>query len=407
MADAARLDRYADLIVRVGANVQKGQLVSVRAQPEHAPLVRALARRLYEVGARYIDANYLDDHVRHALVEFGPEESLTWTPPPHLTRIDRLVEEEGAHIAISGDPHPGLFDDLDPERAGRARMIDLGRRHLEMVTSGRVNWTIAALPTEGWAAQIFGEPDVERLWKAVEYTVRLDEPDPVAAWREHTRRLVSRARALSERKFDAIRFTGPGTDLTVGLVPGARWEAARFTTVSGREHIPNMPTEEVYTCPDFRRTEGVVTSTRPLKLAAGPVVQGLRIRFEGGRAVEVSAEKGGEAVQAQVSSDEGAAQLGEIALVDGESRVGKTDLVFYNTLFDENAACHIAYGDAVVQGIEGGLRLSPEERRVRGINSSSIHTDFMIGGPEVDVDGIDPGGAAVPLLRNDVWQLGE
>jgi aminopeptidase len=399
------LQRYAALVVQVGANVAPGQLVAVRGFAEHAPLMRAIAREAYTAGARYVDPYYVDDHFRHALIELGVEDAWTWTPPWLTDRLDRITAKRGAHISITGDPTPGLFDDLDPAKVGQARALDLSRSHLNMVGSGEVNWTIASWPTEGWAQEIFGEPDVERLWTAIAHTVRLDYDDPVAAWREHMDRLDARASGLNERRFEAIRFRGPGTDLTVGLLADADWEAARADTTWGREHIPNMPTEEVYTCPDWRRVEGVVTATKPLNLLGGPVVRDLRIRFEGGRAVEVDATSGAEAVRAHMESDEGATRLGEIALVDGTSRVGETDILFLNTLFDENATCHIAYGDAVVHGVEGGEALSEDEKLSRGINVSTIHTDFMIGGPEVDVDGIEAGGGDVPIIRDNDWRL--
>jgi aminopeptidase len=263
-------------------------------------------------------------------------------------------------------------------------------------TTGKVNWAIAAYPTEGWARTVFGEPDAERLWDAIAHAVRLDEPDPVAAWQAHVERLKARARALDERRFDTIRFRGPGTDLTVGLQPGAKWLSAGATTNWGLFHVVNMPTEEVFTTPDYRRTEGVVRSTRPL-VAQGKIVEGLEVRFEGGRAVSVEAERGADVVREQMAQDAGAKTLGEVALVDGTSRVGQTGLTFFNTLFDENATCHIAYGMGLPYAFAG----EPDE----GSNVCNIHIDFMVGGPELEVDAVLADGSEVPLIRNEEWQL--
>jgi aminopeptidase len=398
MIEQERLTRLAQLAVSVGANVQPGQLVVVTGTVEHTPLIREIARAAYRAGARQVEPVYQDRHFTRAQIELGPEESLGETAPWLLAMMKTLSSQNGAYIQVTADAEPNIFADLDGKKVGKSRPREFMAEWGRVISERSVNWTIVAAPSAGWATQVFGKPDVDALWQAVEKAVRLDREDPVAAWQEHVARLKTTANALTQRHFDSLRYRGPGTDFTVGLLPSSRWVAGDSETSFGVKHIVNLPTEEVFTTPDCRRAEGKLRSTLPLDLR-GTVVRDLEFEFREGRVTGVKASAGAEAVRAQLEIDANANRLGEVSLVDGSSEVGKLGLTFYTTLFDENATCHIAYGAGFSYCIED------EADRAAGMNLSAIHTDFMVGGPEVEVDGKERGGAWVPILRNNEFQI--
>ena len=398
MEQSEPLRRLARLAVSVGANVQPGQLVVVCCLVEHAPLAREIAVAAYQAGARLVEPVYQDRHFLRALIELGPEASLTEAGPWYVAMLESLVAEKGACIWISGDPEPELLADLDGDRVGRAQPRAFRNAWSRVVNDQLASWTIVPFPNAGWAQQVFGSPDVDALWNAVEKALRLDRPDPVAAWSAHFARLDRIAGALTERRFDALHYLGPGTDFTVGLLPSSRWMSASFRTAFGQTHVPNLPTEEVFTTPDCRQAEGTLRSTRPLQLG-GTVVRNLEFELRDGRIVDVRATSGADVVRAQLAADENAVRLGEVALVDGSSEVGKLGLTFCNTLFDENATCHIAYGHGLPFCIEN------DADRAAGMNASTQHTDFMVGGPEVEVVGIERSGAKVPILLGNEFQI--
>ena len=404
MTAAERLDAYARLAVEVGANVQAGQVLDVLAHPEHAPLVRAVARAAYRAGASYVTVEWRDPGMRRALAEHGPDAFLDWSPPWEIEKLDWLEENRGAILAIAGDPDPHALEGADAARVARTIRRDYVARSLRSDDARAVNWSIVAYPTPGWAERVFGEPDVERLWELVGRAVRLDERDPVGAWNDHVTMLSDRARRLDERRFDAVRFRGPGTDLVVGLSPRSRWKGAVEETSYGLQHVVNLPTEEVFTTPDRRRTEGTIRCTRPVALP-GKVAENVELGFREGRLVDVRATTGAAELRERFSFDDGASLLGEVALVDGSSRVGQLGIVFFDTLFDENATSHVALGSAYLSAIEGGGELSEEERAEKGLNHSVVHEDVMLGGPEVEVDGLAADGSATPIIRDDRWLL--
>ena len=390
----------ADLAVRQGANVQPGQIVALASEPGKEGLTRAIAEAAYARGAKFVDLTVYDVYLKRARALHADRDSLGFVPPWVGKRVLALGEERAARISLSGPVAPHALDDVDPDLIS-LDMLPRVRESMKVLNDATTNWTIVPCPTPGWATLVHPrlEPAaaLDRLWGEVAHICRLDEPDPIASWEVRLAELKRVSRALTELSLDSVRFDGPGTDLTVGLLASSNWVAAKFTTVDGIEHQPNIPTEEVFTTPDPERVNGVVRSTKPL-FTSGTTVTGLKVRFEAGRAVQVDAEQGAEVVRGMITTDEGAARLGEVALVDREGRIGPLETVFFDTLLDENAASHIALG----QGYQMAIGDRAEIPRV---NQSFVHTDFMIGGDEVSVTGTLRNGDLVPLLRGGVWQV--
>jgi aminopeptidase len=398
------LKLLAELAVHVGANVQPGQDVVVAVwDPVQAPVARAVVEEAYASGARYVSVVYWDGHAKASRIRHAPEDSLGFVPDWFRRVNTEAVERRSAWISILGDPDPDVFADVDPDRLGRDMMPYIPEI-FEAIASRAINWTVVPGPSPAWAERLFGEPDEERLWQTLAPILRLDAEDPVQAWRDHVEHLTDRAAGLNERRFASVRFDGPGTDLTVGLIAGHQWLAGVFPTTWGPVPVVNMPTEEVFTTPDRHRVEGTVRMTRPVLMTGGALVEGLRLRFQGGRVTEVSADTNADAVRSQIGLDEGASRLGEVALVDNTSPVGQSGILFGDILLDENAASHVAWGGAYDLAVPG-LPDDGEERERLGFNRSVVHQDAMIGAPEVSVDGLEPGGAAVPIMRDGDWVL--
>jgi aminopeptidase len=391
------LASLARLAVDAGAHVAAGQTVVVSAKLGHEELVREIAAACYDRGAHHVQVDYSDPWVSRARLLRAPEEALGTVPPWVRERPGQMAALQAAWIGLSGPPAPGVLDDVDPGRIGRdtPALVEWA----QVIDRRQIGWTIVPGPTEAWGRLVYGEDEADplgALWNELAVVLRLDEADPGAAWWQRSAELRRACERLEAARLDSLRFRGPGTDLTVGLLPGTSWQGGGTTTAWGRDHMPNLPTEEVFTSPDPERTEGTVTSTKPL-LVSGRAVTGLTMRFAGGRAVDIEAEEGGDLLRHMVRRDVDADRLGEVALVDGSGRVGRTGRVFYDTLLDENAASHIALGSAYTFAVEGD--------DVQRANSSAIHVDFMIGSSALEVDGVTGGGDAVPVLRDGRWQI--
>ncbi len=394
------LHSLAELLVRFGANVQPGQIVAVGSEPGKEPLARAIAEAAYRAGAKFVDLSVFDVHLKRARALYADPETLSFVPPWYGERTLALGEARAARISLSGTVAPRIMDGVDPTLAAKD-MLPALKESIKVLGDRTINWTVGPCPTSDWAQLVYPGLEagvaLERLWAQIGHVCRLDEGDPVKAWKARLDQLIRAAEKLDALALDSLHFDGPGTDLRIGLLQSGRWRCGHFETAGGITHAPNIPTEEVFTTPDPERVEGTVRSTKPL-FTSGTLISGLNVRFERGRAVEFDAERGAETLRGLSQRDAGAARLGEVALVDREGRIGQLNTVFYDTLLDENAASHIALG----QGFEFAIG---EQSDIERINNSEIHIDFMIGDDDVAVTGVRRDGAEVPLLRGGQWQI--
>jgi aminopeptidase len=406
----ARLDALARVALAVGVDLPPGGRLQVTAPLEAAPLVRRVVTQAYELGATYVDARYVDGHVARARALHAREDTLDFYPSEHAAFATAVARRGDATIHVSG-ADPDLMADADPVRLRRINRAN--REALREVTELGMRtfmpWTIIAAATPGWARKVFpGLPEdeaVARLWDAIFAATRVDGPDPVAAWRAHAATLDARAAQLSALEFHALHLRGPGTDLRVGLADGHVWEGATaVAAVNARRIVANMPTEEVFTVPHARRVEGTLRATKPLSYQS-QLIDGFSLTFEDGAVVDFAAERGERALRELLSTDEGCRRLGEIALVPHSSPISRSGLLFYNTLFDENAACHVALGRSYPTGLREGLTRSADDLERAGMNRSLLHVDFMVGSAELDIDGVVADGATVPVMRGGEWAI--
>lgn len=404
-----KLKRYADLIVAHGLNVQEGQTVQLSAEVIHRDFALMIAEACYERGARYVDFTLIEPRVGRIRLQKSSEEHLSFVPAYTDVRYREIVDDHGASLRILGSEDPDVLSDLDPRRINLARMAQhkaIKYFYDEGIGKSQVHWSVVAAATPQWGLKVF--PDLEpaaandALWEAIFKACRADRPDCLELWSKHNDRLHARGKALTELGIEELHFSGGGTDLRVGLTKQAVFAGGTDQSPRGVPFEPNLPTEEVFTTPDCRRTEGVARATRPF-LINGKLIEGLEMRFEKGEIVDFKAAQGEETFREYISSDPGAKRLGEVALVGIDSPIYQSGLVFQEILFDENAACHIAVGSAYKFCLRGGESMSDEQCAEVGCNVSSVHTDMMISSEEVDVTARTYSGEEIPLLKGGEW----
>ncbi len=401
------MQKYADITIRVGLNLRAGQRLFILAGIFDYPLARAVAVSAYNAGARLVDIVWVDEEMTHTHLRNAPEDALEEIPNWMSNAALEFVENGDALLSISSR-NPDLLADIEPERVSKFQTADLKKweKFYDYLMRDAVNWSVISSPTKEWALKIFpdctAEQAVERLWEAIFQTCRVDQPDPVAAWEKHISALKKRSNWLNTMHFTALHYQAPGTDLTVGLPERHIWMAAQMKAENGIDFTANLPTEEVFTMPHKERVNGTVSASRPL-VVAGQIVEDFRLTFENGRITHFTAQKGEESLRKLIEIDEGARSIGEVALVPTSSPVSRRGHLFYNTLFDENAASHIAIGRAYRFTLSGGNEMSEEEFQANGGNFSLTHNDFMVGSDQMDIDGIMEDGSRQPVMRAGEW----
>ena len=405
------LQKYAKLLVAKGINVQKGDWVKMTISVDQAPLARLITKEAYTLGAEKVIVKWSDDEITKQNYIHQSEAVLTDIPQYEIQESeDHVLNHRVSRLSIiSSDP--GLLNEIDPKKVAAFQKIAGKAFKAQRVATQNddIKWTVAAAAGSGWAAKVFPdlantEEQVDALWDQIFKTCRVYEEDPISAWDEHIKTLKEKATKLNDMQFDALHYIAPGTDLTLGLPKNHIWASGQSINPKGEVFVANMPTEEVFSAPDTRRMDGVVRSTKPLSYA-GTLIEGIEVHFKEGKIVEISAENGDEAIKKLVFDNEGGTGLGEVALVPDPSPISQSGIIFYNTLFDENASNHLAIGSAYPTTIQGGTEMSEEELQQNGMNTGTVHVDFMIGSNEMNIDGIKQDGTRVPIFRNGDWAI--
>lgn len=402
------LKKYARLIAETGVNVQDNHTVVLQISVDQAPLARLITEEAYRLGAAEVIVQWSDETIQREFLAHAATDRIENVPQYKIDQTDDWIAKGASRISVVSS-NPDALAGVDAQRVAAFQTAN-GKALVNLrkaTQANKVSWTVVAAASEGWAAKVFpelatSEEQVDALWNEIFKTTRIYEENPVIAWDIHDKKLQEKAAELNEQQFTALHYTAPGTDLTIGLPKNHLWEGAGSYNARGEEFMANMPTEEVFTAPDSRRVDGYVSSTKPLSYA-GTIISGMKFTFKDGKVVDFSAEQGEEALKNLLAIDKCAKHLGEVALVPDPSPISQSGLIFYNTLFDENASNHLAFGSAYAFNLQGGTEMSEEELAEAGLNRSQTHVDFMVGSDKMNIDGIKEDGTIVPVFRNGDW----